>query len=230
MKRRREAKAEATGRGSLSRERVVDAALRIVDRDGLDALTMRALGHELHVDPMAVYHYLPSKAAVLDGVVEAVIREVPTDVPAGLTWKDRLAVLAHGYREALRAHPNALPAVATRPDISPAALRVLDTALGILLGAGFAPANALKAVHVASCFVIGHALDESGFPLGIAEDTSGEDVVAAQQAVVESGEYPNLVRVADAAAGLRGDDTFDAGLASLIAGFEALLSPAARRL
>ncbi len=150
----------------LTRDVVVAAALEIVDRDGLDALTMRALGRELGVDPMAVYHHLPNKAAILDGVVEAVLREVPLDAPPGRLWTERLAVVARGYRDALRAHPNALPVVATRPDVTPAALRILDTALGILLEAGLDPADALRAVHAASCFVVGHALDESG--LGVA--------------------------------------------------------------
>ena len=68
----------------LTRERVVAAALGIVDREGLDALTMRALGRTLGVDPMAVYHHLPNKAAILDAVAEAVIAEVPADPDAGL--------------------------------------------------------------------------------------------------------------------------------------------------
>ena len=63
----------------LSRERAIAAALTIVDRDGLDGLTMRALGRELRADPMAVYHHLPNKEAILDGVVEAVLSEIPLD-------------------------------------------------------------------------------------------------------------------------------------------------------
>jgi TetR/AcrR family transcriptional regulator, tetracycline repressor protein len=215
-------------RRPLSRDRVVTAALRIVDQQGLDALTMRALGRELRVDPMAVYHHLPNKAAILDGVVEAVLREVNVEVPAGRTWTDRLAGLAHGYRDALQAHPNALPVVATRPDISAAALRILDTALGILLRAGFEPADALKAVHATSTFVMGHALDEAGLPLGVTEDLSVAEIAAAQQEVVGSGDYPNLVEVAGVAADLGPDDTFEAGLAALIAGFNGNLSPVRR--
>ena len=200
----------------LTRDVVVAAALEIVDRDGLDALTMRALGRELGVDPMAVYHHLPNKAAILDGVVEAVLREVPLDAPPGRPWTERLAVVARGYRDALRAHPNALPVVATRPDVTPTALRILDTALGILLDAGLDPADALRAVHAASCFVVGHALDESGLDVG--EEISVADTAAAQEHLLESGDYPNLAAAALAGEEIRADDTFETGLAALLSG------------
>jgi len=207
-------------RTPLTRERVVAAALRIVDRAGLDGLTMRTLGRELRVDPMAVYHHLPNKAAVLDGVAEAVLAEVPLDAPPALPWTERFAGLARGYRGALRAHPHALSVVATRPDVSPAALALLDATLGILLQAGFAPVAALEALHAASCFVLGHTLDESG--LG---DTA--EAAAAQRVMLESGEFPNLDAVASAGGSVTPDDTFEAGLAALIAGFR-VAAPDAR--
>jgi AcrR family transcriptional regulator len=193
-------------RKRLTRELVVSAALRIVDRDGLDAFTMRALGRELGVDPMAAYHHLPNKAAVLDAIAEAVVSEVPDPSPE-LPCHERLAELARGYRAALRRHPNALPAVATRPDTSRAALHLIDTALGILLAAGRDEAAALTTVHAVSCFVVGHALDESG-----AEDAA--EAAVTQAALLES--YPSLARAAAASATLTPDDTFEAGLAALI--------------
>jgi TetR/AcrR family tetracycline transcriptional repressor len=210
-------------RERLTRERVIGAAVEIVDRDGLDALTMRALGRELGVDPMAVYHHLRGKAAILDGVVEAVLREVPLDASPELGWAERFAALARGYRAALRSHPNALPVVATRPDVTPAALRILDTALAIVLEAGLDPAEALGAVHAASCFILGHALDEAG--LGAGEDISVAETAAAQQHLLASGDYPNLAAVALSGAEIRADDTFEMGLAALMSG----LLPESRR-
>jgi TetR/AcrR family tetracycline transcriptional repressor len=183
----------------LSRERAIAAALEIVDRDGLDALTMRALGRALGADPMAVYHHVPSKAALLDGVVEAVLGEIPLDAAPERPPAERIKALARGYRAALRAHPNALPAVATRPDVSPVALRLVDTALGILLEAGYSPADALTLFHATSCFVVGHALDESG---------------SAQPVAAEG--YTNLAAVAAAAPRVTPDATFEAGLAALL--------------
>lgn len=60
-------------REPLSRERIIDTALALVDANGLEALSMRRLGAELGMDPMAAYYYVPSKAALLDAVVEAVM-------------------------------------------------------------------------------------------------------------------------------------------------------------
>lgn len=195
-----------------------------MDRDGLEALTMRALGSELGVDPMAVYHYLPNKAAVLDGVADAVMREVPLDVSAGEPWQEQLAEFARGYRTTLRAHPNALPVVATRPDTSKAALAVIDAALGILLRAGAGASEAARVFHVASCFVMGHALDELGFPGARTDDLSIDDVEAAFRAALDDGNFPNLLEVIAASEDVSPDDTFETGLACLIAGFDARLS------
>lgn len=181
---------------------------------------MRALGSELGVDPMAVYHHLPNKAAVLDGVADAVMREIPLDVPAEEPWQAQLARFARGYRQALRAHPNALPVLATRPDTSPAALAVIDAALGILLRAGFGASEALQLFHAGSCFVIGHALDELGLPGARADDQSAEEVEAAFRAALEGGDFPHLLAVLSASEDVSPDDTFEIGLACLIAGFD----------
>ena len=70
---------ERPTRPALSREYILHTALRIVDRDGPDKLTMRRLGAELGVDPMAVYHYLPNKAALFDGITEAIWASLDLD-------------------------------------------------------------------------------------------------------------------------------------------------------
>lgn len=221
--------AHTTRKTPLTRERVVAAALRIVDRDGLDKLTMRALGTELGVDPMAVYHHLPNKAAVLDGVAEAVMCEVPLDIATEGPWQEQLAEFARGYRATLRAHPNALPVLATRPDTSRAALRVIDTAIGILLGAGLGPSDAVKAMHTASCLIMGHALDEFGFPLLVAEDLSVTPTGTDHSDESEDADYPHLMAVVSVSTEIGVDDTFEMGLTSMIAGFAARVSPTAGR-
>jgi TetR/AcrR family tetracycline transcriptional repressor len=208
-------------RNALTRERVIGAALAIVDRDGLDALTMRTLGRELGVDPMAVYHHLPNKAAVLDGVVEAVLAEVPLDQEPGLGWADRTVVLARGYRDSLRAHPNTIPVVATRTDVTRPALAILDRAVGILLDAGFEPRRALLAVHSLSCFVVGHALDELGLA---AEPGESSAAAARQRELLESGAYPSLATAASAAVDASPEDSFELGLEALLRGLEPRLT------
>ena len=113
----------------LTREMLTAAALRIVDSDGLDALSMRRLGSELRVDPMAAYRHIPNKGILLDEVVEAVMSEIDTDaVDASLPWQDQLRALALSYLAALMAHPNAAPLIAERSLRTAGSLRVVERA------------------------------------------------------------------------------------------------------
>ncbi len=102
---------------TLNRERVIEAALTLVDREGIDALSMRRLGAELGVDPMAVYHYIPNKASLLDCLVDAIMTElgIPPARPADVPWDAWVIEMFNEYRKVLRAHPNALQDAATRP-------------------------------------------------------------------------------------------------------------------
>ncbi|GAB4289467.1 MAG: hypothetical protein Kow0067_15430 [Coriobacteriia bacterium] len=145
-------------RAGLNRDILIAAALDVVDRDGLDALSMRRLGAELGVDPMAAYRHIPNKDALLDGIVEAVVSQADlTDDPA-LSWQERLGRLVRAYVEALMAHPNALPVIAERPWRTPGALRVLERALDVMTKAGASPHDALVAINAVGFFTSGLAL------------------------------------------------------------------------
>lgn len=210
-------------RSPLTRQRVVSAALRIVDRDGLDGLTMRALGRELGVDPMAAYYHVPNKAALLDGVVEAVWSELSLPEPSDQPWQLQLEQIARAMRETLRRHPNALPILATRPNMSAAGFRLTDRTLGVLLQAGLPAAEALDFVNAAGEFLLGHALAEAGPPFaGLAP--GDDDILAA--ITDAAGQYPHLT-AALAATDLREitmDRIFEAGLATMRRGLEARLA------
>jgi TetR/AcrR family tetracycline transcriptional repressor len=210
----------APRRRRLSRERVVAAALQIVDRDGLDGLTMRALGRELGVDPMAVYHWVPSKDDLLDLIVEAVFREMPLDpnlLPKG-DWKERYFHAAKTYRDALRRHPHALPVLATRPPLSLTAMRVVEFAMRILRDAGFPPATALGAVNAMAWFVIGFVLAEVGLPPGAESDVGEEDQAALLRTMTRE-EFPNVLEALDEY-GQSWDLQFAFGMKALIRGLD----------
>lgn len=224
-----------TPRPGLTRQKVVAAALRLVDRDGLDGLTMRALGRELGVDPMAVYYHVPNKAALLDGLVEAVWSEMDIPESSGQPWQAELEQIARAMRDALRRHPNALPVLATRANTSVPGLRVTDRTLGVLLGAGFPPAEALEFVNAAGEFLMGHALSEAGAPLVADAATGGGDgeaILAAVDSALAAEHLPHLVRTL-AQVDLRAvsmDRIFDAGLAALRRGLEHRLDELSRGL
>lgn len=144
-------------REALSRERVLRAALALVDAEGLGAISMRRLGEELGVEAMSLYNHVSSKAALLDGVFEILLAELP---PARRlpTWKATLRERARDLARVLRAHPNALPLFATRPAVTPAAIEHVESALQTLHEAGMAPEDALAAFQIVVAFVVGHTL------------------------------------------------------------------------
>ncbi len=111
----REQPGAGPSRRRLTRVEIERAALAIVDGEGLEALTMRRLGAELGVEGMAIYHHVPSKAALLDRVVTRVVDEVRFEPRPGDAWRSVLAGFGRAYRSALLAHPRAMPIIATRP-------------------------------------------------------------------------------------------------------------------
>jgi len=145
-------------RQPLSRERIVDTALSLVDAEGLDALTMRRLGAELGMDPMAVYYYLPNKAALLDAVVEAVMAEIDLGVDdPSRPVRERLVRAAQAYEEVLLRHRNALPLLLVRGPATPAALAPVEVMAGILRDGGMSPEHAVAGMHVLTAAVRGYA-------------------------------------------------------------------------
>ena len=140
----------------LSRERIVHTALELVDRDGLPALSMRRLGAELGVDPMAVYYYVPNKDALLDAIVEAVMADIDltVDIPTDPA-EERLVCAARAYRDAMLAHANALPIVLSRGPRTPVSMRPVELLIGILRDAGLPPSRAMAGMNAIAATVRG---------------------------------------------------------------------------
>ncbi|GAA2729959.1 TetR/AcrR family transcriptional regulator [Actinocorallia aurantiaca] len=147
-----------TLREPLTRDRIIQAALHIVDGQGLGRLTMRRLGDALQVEAMAIYHHLPrGKEELLDGLV-AHVAVLPADTRplAGEDWRDRINAWAAAYRARLVEHAGVLPLVVTRRN--PAALAVTSRSLTeVLRLGGFLEAAAGSAAHALLSFLIGHA-------------------------------------------------------------------------
>lgn len=161
--------APGEGAARLDRRRILGTAVELIDTDGLRALTMRRLGQHLGVQAMALYHYIPSRAALLDGVVEVVIDELYGDPQVHLTsddWPRYLRQLAHGVRRIALAHPQVFPLVATRPPAAPwirpplRSLRWVEAFLSTLRDCGFSDRAAAKAYQSFSSFLLGHLLLE----------------------------------------------------------------------
>lgn len=223
-------------RPRLSREAVARAALAIVDREGLDGLSMRKLGAELRVDAMAAYYYFPNKAALLDGIVDAVYAEIPPPPPPDLPWDEQVRQLMRAYRQVLKAHPRALPALATHLPLTEISLRQLEAAGAILHRAGLSPPDAMRVIGQLSGYLIGLTLAEVGLqPGGIADPT--EEETLARVASLPPEEYPVVIAAIESREIFDHDKDFESGIETFIVGLmvrhpelaHAVAPPIARR-
>jgi AcrR family transcriptional regulator len=183
----------AAPRTPLSRRRVLDAAVALADRDGVGALSMRKLAHELGVEAMSLYHHVANKDAILDGIVDVVFAEI--ELPPGeVGWREAMRRRAISAREALRRHPWATGLMESRPTPGPANLRHHDAVLGVLRGAGFPLELAAHAYALLDSYIYGFALQESSLPFQTPEETAelAESIMAGYAA----GEYPHLTEIA----------------------------------
>jgi AcrR family transcriptional regulator len=145
------------GKG-ITRRMLTQAALRIVDSAGLDALSMRRLGVELGIDPMAAYRHIPNKGSLLDDVVEAVMSEIDTEAAdASLPWQDQLRTLALSYLATLMAHPHAAPLIAERSLRTAGSLRVVEKALRIMTDGGVQLVDAVATIDAIGLLASGIA-------------------------------------------------------------------------
>ncbi len=195
----------------LDREKIVSAALAIVDREGLEALSMRRLGAELGVDPMAVYYYLPNKQALFDAIVEAVMSSIDLGVDdPSRPAEERILNAAGAYRRVLLAHANALPILLGRGPATPAAMRPVELLVGILRDAGLPPAKALAGMNVIAATVRG--------AVGIgALGVSGGDECDDHWRALPVAEFP-LLSEALASSGESFEKLFDFGIRALARG------------
>lgn len=216
------------GEAPLSREKILDAGLRIVDEDGIEALTMRRLAATLGVNPMSIYHHLPGKSAVLSGLVELVFSQMHVPTPAeDASWQDRLELAARAYRRVLRAHPNlALRIVSDTSAVADAMVLAAEPFYEALARTEMSPKSIVEAVDTVVDFI-------HGFMLGEASSVTttfdiGPDLLARVRAL-PPGAAPNLTRIAETLGedGLRYefDSGFEAGLRILVKGIESAARP-----
>jgi len=145
----------------LDRETVLGTALALADADGLDALTMRAIAQRLGVTPMALYRHVGDKQALLDGIVEHLLMEIPLPDPA-LPWTERLRAMTAAVRASARRHPAVFPLLLQRPAVTAGARRVRDAVYAALRDAGLPEPEIARTERMLASFVFGVAASESG--------------------------------------------------------------------
>jgi len=202
-------------RERLDQTTIVKSALALVDRDGLEGLSMRKLGRELAVEAMALYHYFPSKDALIDAIVEAVVGEMGAPSEAG-SWEERLRERFRSYRRLAQAHPHVFPLVGKRAVKNPEALAPVEQILEILRDAGFSPYHALHSFRTLSSYAFGYALTEI---VGFALEPSADGTAARFDVrTVDPERFPRMREVAPHVVACDHDVEFDLGLDLILAG------------
>jgi TetR/AcrR family tetracycline transcriptional repressor len=144
-------------RRALSEEMILDAALDLLDEGGILAASIRNIAARVGVAPNAVYTYFPSKAAVLQGVVERILGEVEHDVVVDQAhpWRERVESLFLHLRERVLAHPAAVPLMVGGPMDGRNALTLNEQLLALLCDAGLALPDAARASYLLVVYVFG---------------------------------------------------------------------------
>ena len=216
-------KRSAKRRAALTRERILRAAIRLADRDGIESLSMRKLGHALGVEAMSLYNHVRNKVDMLDGMVDVVFSEI--ELPAnGMDWRSAMRKRAISAREALLRHPWAIGLMESRATPGPATLRHHDSVLGSLRTAGFSIDMAAHAYSILDGYIYGFTLTELALPFSTSEGAPG--VAEMAENITEGfrpGEYPHLAEMAlDRAMkpGYQYGDEFEYGLDLILDGIQ----------
>jgi AcrR family transcriptional regulator len=196
----------------LSRQRIVEAALALVDSEGLEALSTRRLAAELGVQGPSLYNHFATKDDILDAAADAVTGQVDISYLSEMPWPAGLRRWGHLYRAALSAHPNIVPFLVQGPRRRPAALAMADAVYGCLVAAGWPPASATHVGASMRYFIAGSAL--GSFARGFVEDPE-----------LYAIDYPHLAQAAHRLADHQAqvdEGAFTLGLDAMIEGLVAL--------
>jgi AcrR family transcriptional regulator len=189
---------------------IAEAALRLIDAQGIDAFSTRKLGVELGCEAMALYNHFPSKETLLDAVVERMIAKIAIPPRESGTWVERARVYARSFRALARIHPHAFPLVATRRFNAPGSLALLEAAYATFLDAGLDPLAAVKVYRTLGNFLAGSALNE----ISVAAFAAS----APPEALTRNPEHPHLGAVLPYLAPAYFEEVFEAGLDVILEG------------
>lgn len=195
---------------SLTLSGIAAAALTVLDRSGLDGLTMRAVATEMQVGTMSLYRYVESREQVEELAVDLVLAGVDVDAPEGASWAEQVTVLASRVREVVAAHPGVAPLLLARRHSSPASQAWGEAVLRALADGGFEGADRVVAFRTLLAYVFGAVQVEHHSPV------SGSGTAALAE--LPADRFPMLTATAASALRMRPEDEFRLGLAVVLRG------------
>ena len=181
-------------RAPLSRERVLETAVALADRHGLESLSMRKLADELRGAAMSLYYYVPNKVELIDGMIDIVFSEIELPLTDG-DWKTAMRARAVSTREVLGRHRWAVGLMEGRTTHGPANLSLHNAVLGCLRAAGFSLEMTVHAYSVQDSYIYGFALQETDMSSETPEDFAAEARRQMRDYAAALADYPHLVEV-----------------------------------
>jgi TetR/AcrR family tetracycline transcriptional repressor len=214
-------------REPLTRERILRAALQVMDAEGLEAVTMRRLGRELGVEAMSLYNHVEDKEAILDGILEVVMDDFEFPEETG-DWEADVRAGARAWRRLMTAHPTviALFAESKHPASSPERLRPMEWAFEILGRGGLSEVEVVHAFRAFGGYIMGSVLNEVANPVPGMGDRDHRAEHEQLAGALPPTEFPNLVRLLPLMAECDAEVDFEFGLDLLIAGLRAKVTAA----
>ena len=199
----------------LSPERIAEVALELLDRDGLDALTMRRLAEELGVGTMTLYVYFRDKEELLDAILDVASPRQPVRLPAG-HWKAQLRELMSALRDGLARHPGLIQLRLRRPHLRPGSLRITEAGMETLLNAGFSKAEAAYGYRLLFTYTFGYASFSPAEQTAAAKRDTWSGLLR-----LPEDDYPAVTGAAsELTDAMSGDQAFRYGLDCLLDGLE----------
>jgi AcrR family transcriptional regulator len=207
----------------LSRDRILQAALDLVDEGGIESLTMRKLGQALGFEAMSLYNHVANKDDVLDGILDLVLDESELPLPAG-PWQTAIRASAISVHEGFTRHAWACPLLMSPGRIRPGRLRYMDSLLGRLREAGFSAETTYHAYHVLDAHIFGFSLWQANHSYNAAQVS---DLAAEFAQMIPAEAYPYLHEhgLQHLTEGHHHDvSAFELGLDLILAGLEKILA------
>ncbi len=203
----------------LTRSRIIAAAMDLIERDGADAVSMERLATELGCGLMSLYHHVPSKSALLDGVAEAVISGMESTPVSGGEWRERLRSQARAFRRVARGHPRCAMVVVSRPPSSAGMVRPVEAALAALRDAGLGGQDAVRIVRAFVAYIMGSLLFEIGLAPG--PDATNAEGAETHRPRLRPAEFPQLTSLGAELSARDPDADFEFGLELFMHALEA---------
>lgn len=191
---------------------IEDAALRLIDAEGLEALSMRRLADELGTAFATLYGYVRTKEEILDGVAARVFREIDLDIDPSSSWEAQLSGVLGGLHTAIKNHPGVAELLAAPRSLSDATIDdVRETLLGILRRTGLGVGEAVDVITMMISYVVGFTVIEES-----RERRASPDEQLSRLSHLSPARYPYLSEAAGHWAGRTSARSFEFGIAHLI--------------